>query len=101
MCTTSHHICRHDKKIIKLLKNKNFKIEIEKTIQFSIFRAKIGGESKSNSRYHIDCKKKQGNGKIVFKVKGNCHFLYSLTCSLIFNNFELFYLNLLQNLTPF
>jgi len=60
MCTTSHHICRHDKKIIKLLKNKNFKIEIEKTIQFSIFWAKIGGESKSNSRYHIDCKKKQG-----------------------------------------
>ena len=53
-------------------------LRLEKTIQFFnlllLSKAKIGGggESKSKSRYHIDCKKKQDNGKNHFKVKGIC-----------------------------
>ena len=51
-------------------------LRLEKTIQFFnlllLSKAKIGGESKSKSRYHIDWKKKQDNGKNHFKVKGIC-----------------------------
>ena len=50
-------------------------LRLEKTIQFFnlllLSKAKIGGESKSKSRYHIDCKKKQDNGKNHFQSQRN------------------------------
>jgi hypothetical protein len=48
-------------------------LRLEKTIQFFnlllLSKAKIGGESKSKSRYHIDCKKNKTTEKIISKSK--------------------------------
>ena len=50
-------------------------LRLEKTIQFFnlllLSKAKIGGESKSKSRYHIDCKKKTRQRKNHFQSQRN------------------------------
>ncbi len=70
------------KMILKISGEKRYNfpkgLRLEKTIQFFnlllLSKAKIGGESKSKSRYHIDCKKKTIQWKNHFQSQRNLTF---------------------------